>query len=65
MLKAFVERVGLERYPRATQVVADPGVDNPASIRAFEKAGFYKGNVVDGEDGPEQLMMADLERTPD
>ena len=57
MLRAFVERILPVWYPGATGVVADRGITNLASIRAFEKAGFRRGEIVDGEDGLEQLMI--------
>lgn len=60
LLREFVEQVVRMRYPEATAVVSDPEVKNSASVRAFEKAGFTKGAVVPGDDGPEQLMVLPL-----
>jgi aminoglycoside 6'-N-acetyltransferase len=56
MSAAFIEDVVRPAYPDATGVVADPEVANLASIRAFEKAGFVRGEIVPGEHGPEQIM---------
>ncbi|HEV2413106.1 MAG TPA: GNAT family N-acetyltransferase [Candidatus Saccharimonadales bacterium] len=61
LLKAFITDVISSKYPDARRVVADPSVDNLASIRAFEKAGFYKGEITRDDDGPEQLMIIDLD----
>lgn len=42
----------------ATACVGDPDVENPASIRAFEKAGFRRaGEFVEPEDGRSHLLM--------
>lgn len=60
LLRLLVQTIVPARYPAATQAVADPAVDNLASIRAFEKAGFQRGAVVAGEHGPEQLMIANI-----
>ena len=60
LLTKFINTVVRESYPAALHVVADPEVANLASIRAFEKAGFKKGQVVSGEHGPEQLMILQL-----
>lgn len=57
MIVRFVEDIIRVRYPTATGVVADPEIANAASIRAFEKAGFGRGRIVDGEFGDEQLMV--------
>jgi aminoglycoside 6'-N-acetyltransferase len=40
ILRRFVSEIVLAR-PETTACVADPDVDNIASIRAFEKAGFH------------------------
>lgn len=60
MLVQFVEKVIRNNYTGADFVVADPEVTNMASIQAFEKAGFHKAEVVEGEYGPEQLMILNL-----
>ena len=57
LLANFVDSIIKQKYPAADCVVADPEVTNLASVRAFEKAGFSKGTVVNGEHGPEQLMI--------
>ena len=62
LLKAFLSEVVPDKYPNASRAVADPSIENNASIRAFEKAGFYKGDITNDEDGPEQLMIIDLDK---
>lgn len=57
ILSKFINDVIPHEYQKAECVVADPEVINKASIRSFEKAGFKKGNITDGEHGPEQLMV--------
>lgn len=59
LLKDFAAQIVKVKYPSASGIVADPEVANLASIRAFEKAGFRKGEIVTGEEdgGPEQLMI--------
>jgi aminoglycoside 6'-N-acetyltransferase len=63
MIREFCAKVVAEYYPQAPGVVADPEVRNLASVRALEKAGFVKGNVVPGEYGMEQLMLLKLPKT--
>jgi hypothetical protein len=48
--------------PVAPDEVASPDVANARSIRALEKAGFARADVVDlpGESGPEQRCVLDL-----
>jgi aminoglycoside 6'-N-acetyltransferase len=60
ILRAYTER--LLRDPAVSQVIAGVELENRASLRAFEKAGFVPGRVVHvpGERAPEQLML--LER---
>jgi RimJ/RimL family protein N-acetyltransferase len=51
MLERFVEEIVFAR-PETTAVTADPDVRNPASLRAFEKAGFRSvREFVDPSDG--------------
>jgi aminoglycoside 6'-N-acetyltransferase len=57
MIAKFVAEVIPTEYPGATAVVSDPSVENVASIRALERAGFSRGPIVPGEDGPEQIMF--------
>jgi aminoglycoside 6'-N-acetyltransferase len=57
MLEQFRSTILHDGYPNADWLVADPEAENIASIRAFEKAGYHKGNIVPGEHGPEQLMI--------
>ena len=60
ILRAYTEQ--LFRDPAVSQVIAGVELENHASLRAFEKAGFVRGRVVHvpGERAPEQLMV--LER---
>jgi len=51
ILMRFVRDVVFAR-PETTRCVADPDLDNAASVRAFEKAGFVRiAEFVDPEDG--------------
>jgi RimJ/RimL family protein N-acetyltransferase len=53
----FVEEVVLAR-PTTVACLADPDVQNVASIRAFEKAGFrIVGEIVDPEDGEHHVVV--------
>jgi RimJ/RimL family protein N-acetyltransferase len=61
MLRTFIREVLPFHYPTAVTVVADPVLENSASIRAFEKASFVRGQIVPAEDGGlEQLMILAL-----
>jgi RimJ/RimL family protein N-acetyltransferase len=61
MIQQFVEEVIKPSYPEETAVVADPCIDNPASVRAFEKAGFTKGIIKPDDEGRmEQVMVLDI-----
>lgn len=57
VLRTFLERI-VFADPRVVACVAGPDVRNEASIRAFEKAGFRRLEVVEipGADAPEQLL---------
>jgi RimJ/RimL family protein N-acetyltransferase len=59
MIRAFVADIVFGLHPSWTQVGADPHVDNVASWRALEKAGFRFVGVIDGTDGPGRLMVMD------
>ena len=41
------------------RLVIDPDPANARAIRAYEKAGFRRGRVVDTPDGPALLMVRD------
>jgi RimJ/RimL family protein N-acetyltransferase len=57
VLRRFVNDVVFAR-PETTWCVADPDVENRASIRAFEKAGFYvERTFVDPEDGQTHALV--------
>lgn len=60
MLRVFIEQVVPVEYPDAQFVATDPSAENAASIRAFEKAGFYRNRMVDDGDGPKQIMICGL-----
>jgi len=53
-IRAFVERVLDEGAPR---VVTDPDPENARAIRAYEKAGFEKVDLIDTPDGIALLMV--------
>jgi aminoglycoside 6'-N-acetyltransferase len=53
-IRAFAERLLAKGTPR---VVLDPDPANARAIRAYERAGFVKGRVVDTPDGPALLMI--------
>lgn len=59
MIRAFTADVVFGRHPQWTQVFAAPYAANVASCRALEKAGFRFVGVIDDEDGPCHLMVAD------
>jgi aminoglycoside 6'-N-acetyltransferase len=60
LLISFINKMVRKKYFNASCVIADPELANIASIRVFEKAGFKKGDVVNGEQGLEQLMIYHL-----
>ena len=53
-VRVFVDRLFAEGTPR---VVTDPDPTNARAIRAYEKAGFRAGNIVETPDGPALLMI--------
>lgn len=57
ILRAYTAE--LLRDPAVSQVIAGVELDNHASLRAFEKAGFVRGETVHvpGERAPELLMV--------
>lgn len=64
LIWAYLRDVALPAHPAARQAMAGPDVANYASIRALEKAGFRQADqvVVQGEPGPEQMCVLDLDR---
>jgi RimJ/RimL family protein N-acetyltransferase len=57
VLRRFVDDVVFAR-PETTRCIADPDVENRASIRAFEKAGFHvERTFVDPEDGQTHALV--------
>ena len=55
-IRAFADGLLAAGTPR---VVIDPDPANARAIRAYEKAGFRRGRVVDTPDGPALLMVRD------
>ena len=55
MLRAFVDQ--LFEDPSITKVQVDPSPSNERAIRAYRKAGFEPGPVVETPDGPARLMV--------
>ncbi len=55
-IRDFTERLLADGTPR---VVIDPQPDNARAIRAYEKAGFRRTDIVDTPDGPALLMIRD------
>jgi aminoglycoside 6'-N-acetyltransferase len=62
LIWSYVRDVVLPAHPAARYVVGSPDVANVRSIRALEKAGFVRADVLDcaGEPGPEQRCVLDL-----
>jgi RimJ/RimL family protein N-acetyltransferase len=57
ILRCFVEEIVFARAT-TTRCVADPDVDNTASVRAFEKAGFHRlFEFVDPDDGRPHVLL--------
>jgi aminoglycoside 6'-N-acetyltransferase len=54
LIRAFVDNKLAQGAPR---MVTDPDPDNPRAIRAYEKAGFEKVDLVDTPDGTALLMV--------
>ena len=52
----FAKRLLANGTPR---VVVDPEPENTRAIRAYEKAGFQRHNIVQTPDGPSLLMVRD------
>ena len=64
MIRAFVADVVFGLHPHWVQACAAPLVNNVASWRALEKAGFrFAGVVDDPKVGPTRLMVADRPRS--
>jgi RimJ/RimL family protein N-acetyltransferase len=59
MIRAFVVDVVFGRHAEWPQACAAPYAENIASWRALENAGFRFVGIVDDEDGPCRLMVAD------
>mgnify|MGYP000235105090 FL=1 len=53
-IRAFIERLLANGAPR---VVTDPDPENARAVRAYEKAGFEKVDLVDTPDGIALLMV--------
>src|SRR5436305_329022 len=59
IIRAFVADVVFGLHPGWSQACSAPHVENVASWRALEKAGFRFIGTIDGKDGPGRLMVAD------
>lgn len=59
MIRTFVIDVVFGLHPEWSQACAAPYAGNIASWRALEKAGFHFVGVVEDDDGPCRLMVAD------
>ncbi len=59
MIRAFVDQVVFGLHPGWSQACAAPYAANIASWRALERAGFRFAGIVEDEDGPCRLMVAD------
>ena len=59
MIRTFVREVVFARHPEWRFAAAGPFEANVASWRALEKAGFRRLAILDDEDGPCVLMVAD------
>jgi aminoglycoside 6'-N-acetyltransferase len=55
-IRQFVEALLTSGIPR---VVTDPDPDNGRAVRAYAKAGFQSGRIVDTPDGPALVMVRD------
>jgi aminoglycoside 6'-N-acetyltransferase len=55
-IRAFTDRLLASGAPR---VITDPDPANARAIRAYEKAGFQRGRLVDTPDGIALLMIRD------
>jgi aminoglycoside 6'-N-acetyltransferase len=53
-IREFTERLFAQGTPR---IVLDPNPANARAIRAYEKAGFHRSNIIDTPDGPALLMV--------
>jgi RimJ/RimL family protein N-acetyltransferase len=62
MIRAFVADVVFCLHPQWSQACASPYAENTASWRALEKAGFRFAGIIEDEDGPCRLMVADRTR---
>jgi 8-oxo-dGTP pyrophosphatase MutT (NUDIX family) len=62
LIWSYIRDVVLPAHPAARHVLASPDVANARSIRALEKAGFTRADVLDlpGEPGPEQRCVLDV-----
>ena len=64
MIRTFVADVVFAQHPNWTQAAAAPFVNNVASWRALEKAGFRFAGIVEDTLGPGRLMVADRTGPP-
>jgi aminoglycoside 6'-N-acetyltransferase len=57
MIRAFVYDIVFANHPTWSQACAAPHVDNVASWRALEKAGFRFAGIVEDRTGPGRMMV--------
>jgi len=62
LIWSYLRDVAAPAHPAARQALAGPDVANARSVRALEKAGFTRADIVavPGELSPEQLCILDL-----
>jgi len=62
LIWSYLRDVAAPAHPAARQALAGPDVANVPSVRALEKAGFRRADIVTvpGETGREQLCVVDL-----
>ena len=59
VIRAFVAGIVFGLHPTWSQACAAPHVENVASWRALEKAGFRFAGIVEDKQGPGRLMVKD------
>ncbi len=58
MIKQFINEVVRPVYPKATGVATSVEVENGPSLGALAKCGFKPGNIIEGEYGTPERVMA-------
>jgi aminoglycoside 6'-N-acetyltransferase len=57
MIRQFIDDVIRAVYPDATGVATSAELENHASLGALRKVGFVPGEIIQGDDGPERVML--------